>query len=135
MKKLLCVVLLCLVSLNLFSACGNKNEVSDKNISQSQSESTKVSDNQEEGKETAKKPVDDYPAPSKNKEVVSSDTAPEVHIIEDGADKNARICYHLSDCKTLKGTTHKVASWELVETVQFRQCPECNPPRYKNYVE
>ncbi len=86
-------------------------------------------------KKSDKKTESNLPAPSKNKEVATADNAPEVHIISEGGDNTTRICYHLKDCSTLKGTTHQKVTWELIEMLQFRQCPECNPPRYADYVE
>ena len=129
MKKMLCLLCVCLLCVSVFSACGEKKDVSEtpEIVNNSETET-----NKEPEKEV---PLDTPLAPSENKEVVTADEAPEIHIINNGGTNNAHICYHLKDCKLLKGTEHQEVTWEMVEMIQFRQCPECNPPRYKNYIE
>ena len=145
MKKLLSVLLVCVLSVSLFVACGEKDEVKEEYniLTQEESKDAPEVDNGTEDveepkkaetpkkSEKAEKPL----ATSENKDVVTKDTAPEIHIISNGGTNNARICYHLKDCKLLSGTEHQKVTWEMIEMIQFRQCPECNPPRYENYVE
>ena len=67
-------------------------------------------------------------APSTNKEVVNKDTAPDVYWAMDTA-------YHLKDCSELKDKQASKITWDMVEQIMLRQCPVCNPPQYKGYVE
>ena len=116
MKKILCFVMLLAVTIGAFSGCGCAKQ-----------DETDVLNGNAPGFEVKK------PAISKNKEVVTSDKAPEVVIIM-GADNSVdNMTYHLKKCKTLKGKTTQDVSWEIVQTVGFWQCPECNPPRYEDY--
>ena len=145
MKKLLSILLICVLATSLFVACGKKDEPKDEtNIltQEEQQDAPEVDNGTEEVEEPKKaetpkktekkeKPL----AVSDNKEVATSKTAPDVHIISSGGSDNASICYHLESCKLLKGTEHQKVTWEMIEMIQFRQCPECNPPRYADYVE
>lgn len=145
MKKLLCVLLVCVLSVSLFVACGKKDEVKEENnilTQEEQQDAPEVDNGTEKVEEPQKtetpKKTENKEKPlavSENKEVVTSKTAPEVHIISEGGTNNARICYHLENCKLLNGTEHQKVTWEMIEMIQFRQCPECNPPRYEDYVE
>ncbi len=67
-------------------------------------------------------------APSSNKTVVTADNAPSVFWAMD-------TLYHLDGCKSLEGKEFQQISWSVVEQVMLRQCPVCNPPQYKGYVE
>ena len=142
MKKLLSILLVCVLSVSLFVACGEKDDVKEESnvLTQEESQETPEVDNgaekSEEPKKAEKPKKTEKPlAVSENKDVATKDTAPEIHIISNGGANNARICYHLKDCKLLNGTEHQKVTWEMIEMIQFRQCPECNPPRYENYVE
>ncbi len=145
MKKLLSILLVCVLSLSIFVACGEKDEVNEEYniLTQEESKDAPEADNNTEEAEEPKKEETPKKAEKKekplavsdNKEVVTSKTAPEVHIVSNGGSDNASICYHLKDCKLLKGTEHQKVTWEMIEMIQFRQCPECNPPRYADYVE
>ena len=148
MKKLLSILLVCAISLSLFVACGEKDEIKEEHniLTQEEPQDVPEADNEEvespkteepkKEEKTEKPQKSEKPLKtSENKEVATTETAPEVFIIEDGGDNNARICYHLENCKTLQGTKHQKVTWEFIEMLQFRQCPECNPPRYAGYVE
>lgn len=71
-------------------------------------------------------------APSVNKEVVTEETAPVVYWAMDEA-------YHLAGCESLQNKTegedYTEIPWSMVEQIGLRQCPACNPPQYRNYVE
>lgn len=133
MKKILSVLLVCVVVVSLFVACGKNDEVKEKpdNTITQEVQNTPEDDSKSETPKKTEKTLE----VSENKEVVTAETAPEVLIIEDGGSDNARICYHLKNCKTLQGTKNQTVTWEFIEMLQFRQCPECNPPRYNGYVE
>ncbi len=67
-------------------------------------------------------------APSSNKEVVTEKTAPKIFWAMD-------IAYHLENCQAISGVDAKEIPWSMVQEIGLRQCPECNPPRYEDYVE
>ncbi len=71
--------------------------------------------------ESKKKPV-----VATNTQVVKEDEAPTVYWVMD-------TYYHLEGCYKADGG-HEIA-WETVQQIGLRQCSECNPPRYENYVE
>lgn len=118
MKKLFCFVVMLTMAVSLFVVCGcSKKDVP---VQDAPDKNAPVTEPEK-------------PAISENKEVVTAEEAPEVVIImgaEEGVDN---MTYHLKDCKTLKGKTTQDISWEIVKTVGFWQCPECNPPRYEDY--
>lgn len=115
MKKLLSLVVVIILSLCTFAACGNDSKA-DKKIENSI-------------------PSDAIPAPSENKEVVTEDNAPDVYLVMDNDDNAASISYHLKDCSLLSGGNPQKVAWEMVKTLGFRQCPKCNPPQYEGYIE
>ena len=123
MKKLLCLVMMFALAVSLFSGCGCSKKYAPDDV-------TAI----EEAKENAPVVEVEKPEISENKEVVTADKAPEVVIIVDEKDDTNRMCYHLKDCKTLKGRTTQDITWEIVKTVGFWQCPTCNPPKYEGYV-
>lgn len=133
MKKLFSILLVCFISVSVFVACGEKDEPKDESYPLTQEEPQNIpqDDNGSEKPKNTEEPL----AVSENKDIVTKDTAPEVHIITNGGTENASISYHLKDCKLLSETEHQKVTWEMIEMIQFRQCPECNPPRYKDYVE
>ncbi len=67
-------------------------------------------------------------APSSNKEVATEETAPKIFWAMD-------VAYHLQDCQVISGVDAKEIPWSMVQEIGLRQCPECNPPRYENYIE
>lgn len=141
MKKLLSILLVCILALSVFAACGKKDEIKTNeepaaNFQEDVKNEPEVSNNEEKTEEPKKEEVSYTPVkPSENTEVVTAKTAPEVYIISSGGTDNAHLCYHLESCKLLNGTENQKVTWEMIEMIQFRQCPECNPPRYEDYVE
>lgn len=156
MKKLLCLVLALMLAVSVFAACGKSDDTDDSqktaDTNQAQIEEPVGSNNPIESEKPvesstpapnskpAKKPASDVPsaavsAPSKNKEVVTEDDAPDVYLVIDSDDNVASISYHLKECSLLKGGESQKIAWEMVKTLGFRQCPKCNPPQYEGYIE
>lgn len=149
MKKLLCLVLALVLATSIFTACGKKNEDNADTPKTEETgkpaesgevtEESKAAAEGEEVKEGEKAPEAevkyDIPEPSENKEVVTEEKAPDVYIVMDSPDNKVSISYHLKDCKLIKGSNPQQIAWEMVKTLGFHQCPECNPPRYEGYVE
>ncbi len=150
MKKLLCLVLALVLTVSLFAACGKGNDVDEpqKTVDPNQaqieepveSETPDESPAPVESSKPAKKPSGDVPsaatpAPSTNKEVVTEDKAPDVYLVVDSDDNAVKISYHLKDCSLLKDKQPQKISWEIIQTLGFRQCPKCNPPQYQGYIE
>ncbi len=156
MKKLLCLVLVLVLSLSVFAACGKDNDTNEpdktgepnnaqveepiENDSPDETPVSAVNYDTNGGNKPAKKPASDVPsaavsAPSKNKEVVTEDDAPDVYLVIDSDDNVASISYHLKECSLLKGGESQKIAWEMVKTLGFRQCPKCNPPQYEGYIE
>ena len=156
MKKFLSLVLVLMLAVSVFAACGKKDNAqtpestgeSDKtqveepieNNNTEETPSPVESDKTSSGKKPAKKPTNDIPsaatpAPSTNKEVVTEDNAPDVYLVIDSDDNAASISYHLKGCNLLKGREPQKVAWEMVKTLGFRQCPKCNPPQYEGYIE
>ena len=77
--------------------------------------------------ETTAEPLSQSP----NKTVATEEDAPKIFWKSD-------IAYHLENCPTLKEGVvfegHEIP-WSMVKEIGLRQCPVCNPPRYKGYVE
>lgn len=127
MKKFLCLVLALVLAMSIFAGCGK---------SKTNDETPTPTEQSEPPKNTGSEKTEyDLPEPSTNKEVVTEEEAPDVYLVMNTEDNAASISYHLKDCKLLKtGDSQKVA-WEMVKTLGFHQCPECNPPRYEDYNE
>ncbi|MBO5734454.1 MAG: hypothetical protein J6R66_06165 [Clostridia bacterium] len=148
MKKLLCLVLALMLALSVFAACGKKNDSNEEKPATEEATPAENEDNTEEGNapsgdanssnpsdETGSAPSPDVPAPSDNKEVVTTEDAPDVYLVVGSDDNAVSISYHLKSCKHLSGVESQQISWDMVKTLGFRQCPECNPPRYEGYIE
>lgn len=163
MKKFLCLLLALSLCVSIVAACSKKDatvnskpqndtsvtedsaqenqaaqsNTSTENEGESQSETdtpnaSNPSTNEETAEESA--PPASVPEEATNEEVVTSDTAPDVYLVVDG-DESLDIYYHLKDCSLLSGLTTQQIPWTMVEALEFRQCPNCNPPRYEGYVE
>ena len=78
-------------------------------------------------------PAPERPAVSENKEVVTKEQAPKVFLIQNPDSGTDTLTYHLENCKLGEGNEMQEVSWEMVQTIGFWQCPECNPPRYEDY--
>ena len=156
MKKLLCLVLVLMLAMSVFSACGKSDGAGDSqktaDTNQAQIEEPVESNNPIESEKPVesstpapnskpvKKPANNAPsaatpAPSTNKEVVTEDSAPDVYLVIDSDDNAASISYHLKDCSLLGGGQSQKVAWEMIKTLGFRQCPKCNPPQYEGYIE
>lgn len=156
MKKFLCFVLVLVLAVNVFAACGKDNDTNEpdktgepnnaqveepiENGTPEETPSPVKNDSNSSGNKPAKKPTSDIPsaatpAPSENKEVVTDNEAPDVYLVVDNDDNAASISYHLKDCSLLKGGESQKVAWEMIKTLGFRQCPKCNPPQYEGYIE
>ena len=121
MKKLLCLAMVLAFATSLFAGCGCEKKYAPEDVSAI-----------EKAKENAPEIEVEKPEISENKEVVTAEEAPEVYIVMD--EEGGTMCYHLKDCKTIKGKNAQLIPWENVKMVGFWQCPECNPPRYEGYA-
>ncbi len=159
MKKVLCLILVLILTLGVMAGCGKEKaqETPDTNeaavaeipvtetpdANEAPSDETTVTEAPEDNSEAQPKktPAKDSnstqtPAPSTNEEVIKEDAdAPEVYIITKGGNNAESISYHLKDCPLLSGKEYQMMGWEMVRTLGFRQCPSCNPPRYEGYIE
>ena len=154
MKKKLSLVLVLVLTLSVFAACGknsdtnepdktgepNNTQVEEPTGNNTPDETPSHAENDNNSSKTDKKTTSDVPsaavpAPSDNKDVVTEDNAPDVYLVIDSEDNAASVSYHLKGCNLLKdGESQKIA-WEMIKTLGFRQCPQCNPPQYKGYIE
>jgi len=147
MKKLLCIALALMLTMSIFAGCGKteKTDAPEQNVTEDSGKQSETKTDAPEGKSSdapeGKKddgtpaPELTQPAPSTNKEVVTEEEAPDVYLVMGGDDNAASISYHLEGCKLLEGGESQKIAWEMVKTLGFRQCPECNPPQYEEYVE
>lgn len=150
MKKLLCLVLALVLAMSIFAACGKKGDEgadtpkteetgkpAENNEAGEVAEEGKVeSEAANEGEKAPEAEVEyDLPEPSENKEVVTEEKAPDVYLVMNSENNAANISYHLKGCKLLEGGESQKIAWEMVKTLGFHQCPECNPPRYEGYNE
>ena len=150
MKKLLCLVLVFVLSMTVIVACGKKGAETtnaENDIVATDDINNKTpEEEQEELKETEKAPVVETakkPTPSKTEE--PSEKVSEPAIENNSSDKNfsiilngtkeESILYHTYNCPTLNGRETRDISMEIVETLQFRCCSTCNPVKYDGYVE
>ena len=155
MKKFLCLLLSLTLCMSVISACGKKESsvtekpqpdtaVTEENIENNTEEnqaaqpntSSENEDTNADAPSNAEETTPPVSAPETptNEEVVTSDTAPDVYLVV-GGDESVNICYHLKDCSLVSGLTTQKMSWAMVEAMQFRHCPTCNPPRYEGYIE
>ena len=130
MKKLLCIILTLVLAMSIFAGCKKTESNTETPVATGQSETSESTNNAENSEQEY-----DVPEPSDNKEVVTAEKAPEVYLIPNSTDNAASISYHLKSCKLLSGEEAQKVAWEMIESIGFRQCPECNPPRYENYIE
>lgn len=153
MKKLLCLLLVLTLAMGIFASCGKKDEGADpapvaedagtpaetgtevEEVPEVTESTEEKEEKKDDKKEDAEEVEYDVPEPSENKEVVTEDEAPTVYLVVGGDDNAASISYHLDGCKLLSGGEKQEVAWEMVKTLGFRQCPECNPPQYEGYVE
>ncbi len=124
--KQIVVTILCVLLLFFCSACSTRKQVSEN--PSAVTESSVTTDNDEAVSKGSGHESVPTLKPSKNKDVVKVETAPDVYWMMDEA-------YHLENCSELKGNEYNEISWETVEMIGLRQCPVCNPPRYESYIE
>lgn len=146
MKKFLCLVLALMLAMSVFAACGKKDDAN-KNDKPQTEETNTQKDAETESEEILDESVEKYegdvstvppanvPAPSTNEEVATEETAPAVYLAINSTDNAVSISYHLKDCSLTKGLAVQQIAWESVKALGFRQCPDCNPPRYEGYIE
>ena len=130
MNKLLCIILTLVLAMSLLAGCKKSENNTEAPTTAEQSEATESTNNDKNTEQEY-----DVPEPSDNKEVVTAEEAPDIYLILNSDDNAASISYHLKNCKLLSGAEAQKVAWEMIETLGFRQCPECNPPRYENYIE
>ena len=139
MKKFLCLILVLLLSLSVFAACGNKEE-------NKKSENDIVSQN-ELSTNTQKEEIPVSSDASANEDA-KKDTTEKVEIKKDSKNGNSQdfylilngtneesITYHTEKCPLLKDKEIQKTPWEMITMLQFRHCSKCNPPKYEGYVE
>lgn len=120
MKKFLCLILVLLLSVSVFTACGNNakdTENSEKIVLQNETDSSNDKVEKVEIKKDSK-----------------NDNAQDFYLISNETDKENTL-YHTGACPLLKDREIQKISWEMIEMVQFRHCAKCNPPKYEGYVE
>ena len=124
MKKLLCFIMVFTLACSIFAGCGCEKKYAPDDVSEI-----------EKAKENAPVIEREKPAVSENKEVITNAAdAPEVVFIMGEEGGVEEMCYHLKDCKAIKGKNAQDVTWEFVKTIGLWQCPECNPPRYEGYA-
>jgi uncharacterized protein YxeA len=139
MKKLLCLILVVLLSVSVFAACGS-NEKNKKN------ENYIVS--QDNSNTNAQKEEIPVSSDASANEDAKKDTTEKVEIKNDSKNDNSQgfflilngtneesISYHTQNCPLLKDKEIQKTSWEMITMLQFRHCAKCNPPKYEGYVE
>lgn len=153
MKKLLCLCMVLILSVSLLISCGNNDKTENDNAIVTNSEENAVN-NETEIEETpktdevkteneekpvsstpAKKPVKDNPADKPNQDISGTSEKPKAYIIIEGGTDESSICYHLEGCSELKNAKSQHMNWEMIETLAFRQCKVCKPPKYEGYIE
>ena len=147
MKKLLCLCLVLILSVSLLVSCGNNDKTENDDAVVTSSEENTVN-NETETEETpktdeekpvsstpAKKPVKDNPADKPNQDISDTNEKPKAYIIIEGGTAESSICYHLEGCSELKNAKSQHMNWEMIETLAFRQCKVCKPPKYEGYIE
>lgn len=144
MKKLLCLILVLILSLGVMAACGNN----DTKTSGTESDVSTSSDENTEDKETIATPdgtpaKEDAASQKKNDKAAVSEEKPDnvpsgnssdFYLVLNGTNEES-ILYHTGACPLLKDKEVQKTSWEMIEMLQFRHCAKCNPPKYKGYVE
>ena len=146
MKKIWTLSLALMMAASLLAGCGCAKKDADAPATQTEAgapaegsetapaEGSEATPAGEEASDTSEAPASvELPAVSENKEVVKKEQAPKVFLIENPKNNADSLTYHLESCPKLKGQNAKEASWEMIQTIGFWQCPECNPPRYEDY--
>ena len=133
MKKFLCLVLVLILAMSVFSACSSETAVPDDKPIKA-----------EEGKSGATPPPaasggEATPAEGESTSgedaTVSGGATPAVYLATDATDNDVKISYHLDGCTATKGLTVQEIDWDMVKTLGFRQCQQCKPPKYEGYIE
>ncbi len=120
MKKFLCLILVLLLSVSVFTACGNNakdTENSEKIVLQNETDSSNDKVEKVEIKKDSK-----------------NDNAQDFYLISNGTNEE-NISYHTKNCPLLKDNEIQKTSWEMISMLEFRHCSKCNPPKYEGYVE
>ena len=134
MKKFLCLILVLLLSVSVFTACGNNakdTENSEKIVLQNETD--------EEAKES-ELPIKEDPSKKDTtekfeiEEDTKNDNAQDFYLISNGTNEE-NISYHTKNCPLLKDNEIQKTSWEMISMLEFRHCSKCNPPKYEGYVE
>lgn len=145
MKKFLCLILVLILSVSIFAACGN-NQENKKNENYVVSQDEVNTDTPKEEiptssdtpvKEDAKKDADskkDTAEKSEIKEDTKNDNSLDFYLILNGTNEES-ITYHTEKCPLLKDKEIQKTSWEMIKMLEFRHCAKCNPPKYEGYVE
>lgn len=147
MKKFLCLILVLILSMSVFAACGN-NEENPKNendvvLQNETNNETEVIN--EESKESDLTINEDTPKKETNspkdkvkkieiKEDSKNNQTQDFYLILNGTNEE-NITYHTQKCPLLKDKEIQKTSWEMITMLQFRHCAKCNPPKYEGYVE
>lgn len=106
MKKFLCLILVLLLSVSVFAACGNNEE----------------------------NPKNDKVEKVEIKQDSKNDNSQDFYLILNGTNEES-ITYHTQKCPLLKDKEIQKTSWEMIKMLEFRHCSKCNPPKYEGYVE
>ena len=117
MKKLLCLGLVLVISVNLIIACGKNDETP---INQDTSKSTQTSSD-------VAKSDDITPTTGNN--------TPVFYIATNAKTDEESILYHTKDCSLLVSEETEQISQEIVKTIGLRQCSKCKPEKYEGYIE
>jgi len=139
MKKFLCLVLVLILAMSLFAACSsNEAAVSDDTPAKTEQKSgatpPEAASNSEASSGSEATPPASESTPGESTEVTTSDK-PAVYLAIDATDNDVKISYHLEGCSATKGLTTQEIEWSMVETLGFRQCSTCKPPKYEGYIE
>ncbi len=152
MKKILCLILVLILSVSVITACGNNDTKTQETENDMVTTSDEKNENKEESKEEAPSPDITPATENTKKDAVSKKSDDKVTVSEEKTDNvpsgnssdfylilsgtnEESILYHTGACPLLKDREVQKTSWEMIEMLQFRHCAKCNPPKYNGYVE
>lgn len=157
MKRLLCLILVLALSVTVMAACGsnadepataqtennaeNSPSTSNEEVATENTDVNSESDTPEKdtpetsSKAPANTPKKEESNSSNNQTITDFSNAPDVYLISSGGNDADSISYHLKGCSALSGSEYQKITWEMVQTLGFRQCTKCNPPKYEGYID
>lgn len=149
MKKLLCLFLVLILAMSVMVGCKKNNDdtpkiendvVTTDNSTENEEikdEEVPVSSDVPSKEDTVKKTPSKKDTTSKPAADVkpSGNELSDPYLISNASTNEESITYHLQNCPILKDKEIQKVTWEMIETLGFRHCSKCNPPKYNGYVE